>query len=121
MSEGEKEGPAGSGQAAQQKAWVSEDAVLQRGERKLHRHCSQPHDFRRGALLHALKRVLMEVPRNVAPWAYGATGFECARATNLSSGCIHHGAIPFRELLTPTGLACRAAEGICSFVIDELG
>jgi hypothetical protein len=49
----------GSGQAAQQKAWVSEDTVLQRGERKLHRHCSQPHDFRRGALLHALQGALM--------------------------------------------------------------
>jgi hypothetical protein len=25
-----------------------------------------------------LKRVLIEVPRNVAPWAYGATGIGCA-------------------------------------------
>src|ERR1700689_2695273 len=63
----------------------------------------------------------MQVPRNMAPWALGTVGLECTRAADFSSGCIHHRAILFRELLAPKRLPSWAAEGVALFVIDELG
>src|SRR5437899_13049366 len=62
----------------------------------------------------------MQVSRNVATWAKGATGFECAGATDFSSGRIRHGAILLRKLLAPKRLACWAAEGIALLVIEHL-
>lgn len=46
---------------------MPEDAVLQRGKRMFHRRSPQPHDFRRGPLIHALQGGFVQVPCQEPP------------------------------------------------------
>ena len=46
---------------------MPEDTVLQRGKRMFHRRSPQPHDFRRGALIHALQCGFVQVPCHEPP------------------------------------------------------
>src|SRR5436853_6996620 len=73
-----------SAKASQQETRMPEDAVLQRGKRMFHCRSPQPHDFRRGALIHALQRGFVQVPCHEAP------GTSCT-ATLEGAGSADHG------------------------------
>jgi hypothetical protein len=72
---------------------MPEDAVLQRGKRMFHRRSPQPHDFRRGTLIHALQCGFVQVPCYEPPGTSGTASFEGAGSADLRLSGINHGAI----------------------------
>src|SRR5258708_26154337 len=98
---------------------MAEDAVLERAEGVLDDGAPEPHQGRRGPLVHALQGIVVQMARDHAACALGALGLPRTGGAVGGLSTVVHRAVLARDLHALQRLALPTDEAVVVLVLTE--